>query len=88
MVLARPQPGPTMEPDVLESYKDRFERHLSQTVPGRKELVVAEARDCTIKSADGRLFLDFISGIAVATWVTASPRLSRPCNSRWPAMPM
>lgn len=66
MVLARPQPGPTMESDELESYKDRFERHLSQTVPGRKELVVAEARDCTIKTADGRLFLDFISGIAVA----------------------
>ena len=66
MVLARPQPGPTMGSDELESYKDRFERHLSQTVPGRKELVVAEARDCTIKTADGRLFLDFISGIAVA----------------------
>ena len=75
MVLARPQPGPTMEPDVLESYKDRFERHLSQTVPGRKELVVAEARDCTIKSADGRLFLDFISGIAVANVGHSQPEV-------------
>lgn len=75
MVLARPQPGPTMEPDVLESYKDRFERHLSQTVPGRRELVVAEARDCTIKSADGRLFLDFISGIAVANVGHSQPEV-------------
>ena len=75
MVLARPQPGPTMEPDVLESYKDRFERHLSQTVPGRKELVVAEARDCTIKTADGRLFLDFISGIAVANVGHSQPEV-------------
>ena len=75
MVLARPQPDPTMGSDVLESYKDRFERHLSQTVPGRKELVVAEARDCTIKTADGRLFLDFISGIAVANVGHSQPEV-------------
>ena len=66
MVLERPVPGPTMEHALVESYKDRFMNHLSQTVPGRKELVISEARDCTIKTADGRLFLDFISGIAVA----------------------
>ncbi|MDP7092615.1 MAG: aminotransferase class III-fold pyridoxal phosphate-dependent enzyme, partial [Candidatus Thalassarchaeaceae archaeon] len=55
-----------MEHALVESYKDRFMNHLSQTVPGRKELVISQARDCTIKTADGRLFLDFISGIAVA----------------------
>ena len=75
MVLARPQPGPTMEPAVLESFKDRFERHLAQTVPGRKELVVVEARDCTVKTADGRLFLDFISGIAVANVGHSQPEV-------------
>ena len=55
-----------MSEEELESYKDRFYDHLSQTVPGRKELVVEEALGATIKTADGRLFLDFISGIAVA----------------------
>ena len=55
-----------MSDEEIESYKDRFFEHLSQTVPGRKELVVTEARGATIKTADGRLFLDFISGIAVA----------------------
>jgi acetylornithine/succinyldiaminopimelate/putrescine aminotransferase len=55
-----------MTSDEIESYKDRFGEHLAQTVPGRKELVIDSALDCTLKSADGRLFLDFISGIAVA----------------------
>lgn len=66
MTLRRPEPGPTMTSDEIESYKDRFGEHLAQTVPGRKELVIDSALDCTLKSADGRLFLDFISGIAVA----------------------
>ncbi len=66
MIINRLEPGPTMEPDELEAYKDRFSQSLSQTVPGRKELVVAQAKDCTIKTADGRLYLDFISGISVA----------------------
>jgi acetylornithine/succinyldiaminopimelate/putrescine aminotransferase len=66
MTLRRPEPGPTMSAEELESYKDRFGEHLAQTVPSRKELVIDSAIDCTIKSADGRLFLDFISGIAVA----------------------
>ncbi len=75
MVLDRPQPSPTMASDELESYKDRFVRHLSQTVPGRKELVVVEARDCTVKTADGRLFLDFISGISVANVGHSQPEV-------------
>ncbi|MGH9135702.1 MAG: aminotransferase class III-fold pyridoxal phosphate-dependent enzyme, partial [Acidimicrobiales bacterium] len=66
MTLRRPLPFPTMGADELESYKDRFMVHLAQTIPTRKELVVDEALDCTVKTADGRMFLDFISGIAVA----------------------
>ncbi|WP_419918054.1 aspartate aminotransferase family protein [Candidatus Poriferisocius sp.] len=64
-----------MDPDEVESCKDGFFQHLAQTVPGRKELVVTEARGCTIKSADGRLFLDFISGIAVANVGHSHPKV-------------
>ena len=66
MIINRLEPGSTMGFDELEAYKDRFSQSLSQTVPGRKEFVVAQAKGCTIKTADGRLYLDFISGIAVA----------------------
>lgn len=66
MTLRRPTPAPTMAHAELESYKDRFMGHLAQTIPARKELVVDRAVDCTIKTADGRMFLDCVSGIAVA----------------------
>jgi acetylornithine/N-succinyldiaminopimelate aminotransferase len=59
-------PTPTMTEQEVESYRDRFAAKLSQTVPGRKEIVVAEARGCTLKTADGQLYLDMTSGIAVA----------------------
>lgn len=59
-------PTPTMTEQEVESYRDRFAAKLSQTVPGRKEIVVAEARGCTLKTADGTLYLDMTSGIAVA----------------------
>lgn len=54
-----------MSPELIESYRDRFERHLAQTVPGRKTLVVASAQGCEIIGADGRRYLDFTSGIGV-----------------------
>lgn len=60
------EPTPTSDPEALDAYRDGFLDHLAQTVPGRKELVVDEALGCTIKTADGRLFLDMTSGIAVA----------------------
>lgn len=59
-------PSPTMPAAAVDAYADRFAAHLAQTTPGRKDLVVAEAKGCTLKSADGRLFLDMTSGIAVA----------------------
>lgn len=66
MEIERPQPGPSMDDTEMEACRDGFMAHLAQTVPGRKELVVDEARGCTLKMADGQLYLDFISGIAVA----------------------
>ena len=49
-----------------EAYKDGFLRHLAQTVPGRKEMVIDRAHGCTVLTADGSPYLDMISGIAVA----------------------
>lgn len=65
--MIRPlSPTPTMSDDAVEGYRTRFVDHLAQTVPGRKELVVAEASGCTLRMADGRVMLDMTSGIAVA----------------------
>jgi acetylornithine/succinyldiaminopimelate/putrescine aminotransferase len=44
-------------------------------MPGEKELVVTEAKGSTLKTADGRLFLDMISGIAVANVGHSHPRV-------------
>ena len=53
------------ELDEAESLRDRFARHLAQTVPGRKEFVVAGAEGCYVFGADGRRYLDLTSGIGV-----------------------
>ena len=60
------EPTPTRTPEAADAYRDGFLDHLAQTVPGRKELVVEQAAGCTLKTADGRLYLDMTSGIAVA----------------------
>ncbi|MGZ0228768.1 MAG: aspartate aminotransferase family protein [Acidimicrobiales bacterium] len=75
MGLERPEPGSSMNEAEMESYRDGFMAHLAQTVPGRKELVVEQARGCTIKMADGHLYLDFISGIAVANIGHSHPKV-------------
>ncbi len=54
-----------MSAEVAERYKDGFLDHLSQTVPGRKEMVVTSAEGCRVHTVDGT-YLDMISGIAVA----------------------
>lgn len=54
-----------MSPELAERYKDGFLDHLSQTVPGRKEMVVTGAEGCRVSTVD-RTYLDMISGIAVA----------------------
>ncbi|MFP3913838.1 MAG: aspartate aminotransferase family protein, partial [Actinomycetota bacterium] len=73
--MTRLRPTPTLEPDAIESLRDDFAHHLSQTIPGRKDLVVAEASGCTLKMADGRLYLDMISGIAVSNVGHSHPRV-------------
>ncbi len=50
----------------IADYRQRFLKHLSQTVPGEKEMIVVEAKGCAIKTAEGLPCLDMISGIAVA----------------------
>lgn len=66
MVLRPLEPVPTMTPEEVDDYRDRFGEYLAQTVPGRKELVVDQASGSTIRMADGRVMLDMTSGIAVA----------------------
>ena len=60
------EPTATRDPAETDRLRDRFMTHLAQTVPGRKELVVDRADGCTLRDADGRLYLDMNSGIAVA----------------------
>lgn len=50
----------------IDRYRADFVKHLSQTVPGVKEMVVTDASGCWLKTADGHIFLDMISGIAVS----------------------
>ena len=50
----------------IANYKRRFVKHLAQTVPGEKEMIVVEAKECAIKTAECLPCLDMISGIAVA----------------------
>ena len=66
---------PTHSDEAIEALRDGFAAHLSQTIPGRKELVVAEASGCTLKMADGRLYLDMISGIAVSNVGHSHPKV-------------
>ena len=54
-----------LSPQEAERYRDKFLEHLSQTVPGRKEMVVTSAQGCRIHTTDGS-YLDMISGISVA----------------------
>ena len=57
---------PDMASEEIDSYRERFVARLAQTVPGPKDLVVTDAAGCTLKTADGRIYLDMISGIAVS----------------------
>lgn len=66
---------PTMTEDEAEGYRRKFVEYLSQTVPGEKEMVVVQADGATIKTSDGRLYLDMISGIAVSNVGHSHPRV-------------
>ena len=49
-----------------DRYRNDFVKHLCQTVPGIKENVIVDAAGCRLKTAEGRVLLDMISGIAVS----------------------
>ena len=49
-----------------DAYRNDFVAHLCQTVPGIKETVIVDAAGCSLKTAEGRVLLDMISGIAVS----------------------
>jgi acetylornithine/succinyldiaminopimelate/putrescine aminotransferase len=63
----------TLEPAVADRYRDEFLQYLSQTVPGRKELVVTAAHGSIVEGADGTEYIDLTSGIAVANVGHANP---------------
>ena len=67
--------SPVLDGKEIENYKKRFVKHLAQTVPGEKELIVVEAKDCAIKTAEGMPCLDMISGIAVANVGHSHPKV-------------
>ena len=60
------QAEPTLSPEDVDAYRHDFVAHLSQTVPGTKDIVVTDASGCYLKTGGGRVLLDMISGIAVA----------------------
>ena len=66
---------PVYDEKEIENYKKKFVKHLAQTVPGEKELIVVEAKDCAIKTAEGLPCLDMISGIAVANVGHSHPKV-------------
>ena len=57
---------PEMSAGEADAYRNDFVRHLCQTVPGIKESVIVDAAGCSLKTAEGRILLDMISGIAVS----------------------
>lgn len=76
--MIRPlEPITTHDEAAVAALQDRFLAHLAQTVPGRKEVVVDQAAGCTLRTADGRMLLDMISGIAVANVGHAHPAVVR-----------
>ena len=66
---------PVYDEKEIENYKKKFVKHLAQTVPGEKEMIVVEAKDCAIKTAEGLPCLDMISGIAVANVGHSHPKV-------------
>lgn len=57
---------PAMTGEEADGFRADFVEHLCQTVPGIKETVIVDAAGCSLKTAEGRILLDMISGIAVS----------------------
>jgi acetylornithine/N-succinyldiaminopimelate aminotransferase len=61
----------------MKSLRDDFFRHVCQTSHEPMGIVVDRARGSTIVAADGKRYLDFISGIGVAGVGHAHPKVVR-----------
>ena len=57
---------PVMTDADADAYRRDFVAHLCQTAPGIKERVIVDAAGCSLKTAEGRILLDMISGISVS----------------------
>lgn len=65
-----------MEPSAIEQYKQTDRQYVAATTPYAKDIVVEESHGCTIKTADGREFLDLIAGIAVCNVGHCNPEVA------------
>lgn len=59
-------PSPILDDAQIESYRTRFATQLTPAAPGRSPIVMGAASGCTVKAADGRVYLDMTGGDGVA----------------------
>jgi predicted acetylornithine/succinylornithine family transaminase len=64
-----------MTPAEIAAYVEDDRRYVAQTSPAGKSLVVTHTEGCTVCTADGRRYLDFIAGIAVNNVGHAHPEV-------------
>ena len=64
-----------LEPDVIEAYRQDDKKHVGQTTPYVKALVVTYTQGSYVWDADGRRYLDFIAGLAVNVVGHANPEV-------------
>ncbi|HMR62890.1 MAG TPA: aspartate aminotransferase family protein [Anaerolineae bacterium] len=54
-----------LPPETIATYISDDRRYVAQTSPAEKSMVVTRTSGCSVYTADGRQYLDFIAGIAV-----------------------
>jgi acetylornithine/N-succinyldiaminopimelate aminotransferase len=64
-----------MTPTEITAYIEDDRRYVAQTSPAGKSLVVTHTEGCTVCTADGQRYLDFIAGIAVNNMGHAHPEV-------------
>lgn len=71
-----PSSAPTLlSPETIAAYLSDDRRYVAQTSPAEKSMVVTQTSGCTVVTADGRRYLDFIAGIAVNNVGHAHPEV-------------
>jgi len=58
-----------------ETIREIDRRYVAQLFPNPKDIVAEEGRGCTLRTADGREYLDLIGGIAVTTTGHSHPKV-------------